>query len=84
MITIIGSLKFLVHKVNSTSSTADEEKLHDSIIKADEARDEVQISGDKHHKEQNLRFATDACTASGFPDFHEEKHDGQEMRKVSK
>ena len=41
--------------------------LHDCVVDADEVGDEVEVSGDKHHEEENLGFPRDSRAAPGFP-----------------
>ena len=41
--------------------------LHDCVVDADEVGDEVEVSGDKHHEEENLGFPRDSRAAPCFP-----------------
>ena len=74
----------MIHKIHGSGGTTDEEDLHDGVVEADEAGEEVEVSADKHHQEQDLRLAGDSCAASRLPDLHEEEDYGQEVRQVSK
>ena len=74
----------MIHEIDSTSSTTDEEDLHDGVVETDEAGEQVEIPADEHHQEQDLRLAGDSRTTSRLPDLHQEEDDGQEMGQVSK
>ena len=41
--------------------------LHDCVVDADEVGDEVEVSGDKNHEEENLGFPRDSRAAPCFP-----------------
>ena len=74
----------MIHEINCSSSTANEEDLHDSVVETDEAGEQVQVPGDEHHQEQDLGLAGDAGTAASLPYLHEEQDYGQEVRQVTK
>ena len=76
-------LKFLVNEIDSSGSAGDEEQLHDGVIEADEADEEVQVAADEHDQEEDLGLARDAGTAPGLPDLHQEKDNRQQVRQVS-
>ena len=63
-------LKFLVNEIDSSGSAGNEEQLHDGVIEADEADEEVQVAADEHDQEEDLGLARDAGTAPGLPDLH--------------
>ena len=44
----------MIHEIDSTSSTTDEEDLHDGVVETDEAGEQVEIPADKHHQEQDI------------------------------
>merc|ERR1719350_1475309 len=83
MVAVIGRLKFLVHEIDSSCGAGDEEHLHDGVVEADEAGEEVQVAADEHDQEEDLGLTRDASTASGLPDLHKEEDNGQQMRQVS-
>ena len=56
-----------VYSVYKQYATGNLEYLHDCIVDTDKVGDEVEVSGDKDHKEENLRFPRDSRTAPCFP-----------------
>ena len=44
-----------------------EANLHACVVKADKVGDEVEVSGDENHEEENLGFPRDSRAAPGFP-----------------
>ena len=76
-------LKFLVHEIDGSGGAGDEEHLHDGVVEADEAGEEVKVAADEHHQKEDLGLARDSGTAPSLPDLHEEEDNCQEVRQVS-
>jgi len=83
MVAIISSLKFLIHQIDGSSGTSNEEHLHGGVVQGDEAGEQVEVPGHKHNQEQDLRLARYSCTTSCFPDLEQEQNDCKEMRQIS-
>ena len=73
----------MVHEIDSSCGAGDEEHLHDSVVEADEAGEQVQVAADEHNQEENLGLARDSGTAARLPDLHQEEDNRQEVRQVS-
>ena len=76
-------LEFQIHQIDSSGSASDEEDLHDGVVERDEAGQEVQVPGDEHNQEQNLRFPGYSGTTPGLPDLQQEQDYCQEMGEIS-
>ena len=76
-------LEFQIHQIDSSGSASDEEELHDGVVERDEAGEEVQVPGDEHNQEQDLRFPGYPGTTPGLPDLQQEQDYCQEVGEIS-
>ena len=83
MVAIVGGFEFEIHQIDCPGRAANEEKLHDGVVEADEVCQQVEISGDEHHQKQSLAFTRDSGTWTSFPYFEEEENNRKQVREIS-
>ena len=59
----------MVHEIDGSRGAGDEEHLHDGVVEADEAGEEVQVAADEHDQEEDLGLARYSSTTARLPDL---------------
>lgn len=83
MVAIVGGLELHEHHPDGGPGAGDEEHLHHGVVHTHKVGDQVQVAGDEHNQEQDLRLAGDAGAAPGLPDLEQQQDDGRQVGQVA-
>lgn len=84
MISIVRRLKLLEYRVYSCTRRSDEQNFHCGVVNRDEGEENIQVSGNVYNGKEDLTFARNPSSRSGFPDFGEQQGNRQNVRKIAK
>lgn len=79
VVVVVRGLKLDVHHVQSGHRRHDKDQLHNRVVHAHERRHQVQIAGNVHDREQNLRLAGDSGARPRLPYFYQQQNNRQKM-----
>ena len=57
MVRIVSRFELDVHEIAGADGWCEEEDLHGRVVGRDEAREQVQVAADEHHRKQDLSTA---------------------------
>jgi len=80
---VVSRAEFGVDKEAGHERAKQVEAFHESVVRTDEDREQVQVTSYENKEEQHLRFTRNARNWSWLPNLGEENQHGEEMRQVA-
>ncbi|KAH8246760.1 hypothetical protein KR038_008032 [Drosophila bunnanda] len=82
VVVVVGGLKLHVHQVDRGAGRGQEEHLHHRVVQAHVGGEQIEVTGQVDHREQNLRLAGYAGARARLPDLQQQNNYGEDMGQV--